>query len=100
MKSIPKSKVSRLLWLGAIIGLMSFGGPSLIHFGYRVATPLSVKQAKTDRYHYLANAGNSLERMELFYWFHARGWDIDEGDEESSWLTPWKELMLHWRGFQ
>lgn len=81
----------------------------LIHLVYRVATPLSLKQIQTDRYNDLANAeafdqapsveqrtNMREERLKLYYWFHSRGWNIDEGDEETSWLRPWDELIRHW----
>ena len=85
----------------------------LIHLAYRVTTPTSTKQIQTERYDYLANAeafDKSLseeqrvrmqnERLRLFYWFHARGWNIDEGDEDSSWLQSWYELIRHWTSNQ
>ncbi len=110
---MPKSTVIRSLWMGVIIGLIALVGPSLIHLVYRVATPLSTKEVQTERYHYLANAeafDESLsdkqrmrmqeERLKLFYWFHSRGWNIDEGDEERSWLQPWRELIRHWTSHQ
>jgi hypothetical protein len=113
MKLIPKSKVAGCLWMGTIIMLIALAGPSLIHFAYRVTTPLSDKQAQTERYHRLANAeafDTSLsdtqrtsmreERLSLFYWFHARGWNIDEDDEDRSWLQPWRELIQHWANKQ
>lgn len=113
MKLMPKSTLARCLWVGAIIVLIALAGPSLIHLAYRVITPLSDKQAQTERYHRLANAeafDTSLsdtqrmrmrqERLSLFYWFHARGWNIDEGDEDRSWLQPWRELIHHWTNQQ
>jgi hypothetical protein len=109
MKLMPKSTLARCLWVGAIIGLIALTGPSLIHFAYRVATPLATKQAQTERYQDLAKAeafDRSLseeqrmrmreERLKLFYWFHSRGWNIDEDDEDRSWLQPWRELIQHW----
>ena len=109
MKLIPKSTFARCLWMGTVLLLMALTGPALIHFAYRVTTPLAVKQSQTERYHRLANSeafDASLsdaqrmrtreERLSLFYWFHARGWDIDEGVEDSSWLKPWRELIQHW----
>lgn len=93
--------------------LVALAGPSLIHLAYRVTTPLSDKQAQTERYHRLANSeafDASLsdaqrmrmreERLSLFYWFHARGWNIDEDDEVRSWLRPWRELIQHWTSQQ
>lgn len=113
MKLMPKYTVVRCLWAGAVIGLIALAGPSLIHFAYRVTTPLSAKQVQTERYDYLANAegfDKSLsdeqrmrmqnERLGLFYWFHARGWNIDEDDEDGSWLQPLYELIPHWTSRQ
>jgi hypothetical protein len=37
-------------------------------------------------------------RHKLFLWFHARGFPIDEGDEEYSLWRPWVELLDYWRG--
>ena len=109
MKLIPKSFAARTLWVGLIIGLLALSGPSLIHLAYRVVTPASTRQAQAARYQSLANAEVSTqslsevqltkmrnERLKLFYWFHSRGWDIDEGDEEQSWLDPWRELIRYW----
>ena len=109
MKLIPKFTIVRCLWIGAILLLVALAGPSLIHLAYRVTTPLSDKLSQTERYHRLANSeafDTSLsdaqrmrmreERLSLFNWFHARGWNIDEDDENRSWLQPWRELIQHW----
>jgi hypothetical protein len=95
--------------MGVIFVLISLAGPALIHVAYRVTTSLSEKQAQTERYRRLENAEAfdvSLseaqrmrireERLRLLYWFHARGWNIDEDDEDRSWLQPWRELIHHW----
>ena len=113
MTLISKSTIARWLWVGAIFLLIAFAGPSLIHLAYRVTTPLSVKQTQANRYQRLANSDAfdaSLsdaqrmrvreERLRLFYWFHARGWNIDEDDEGRSWLQPWRELIQHWKSQQ
>ena len=110
---MPKTTAGRCLWLGSIIGLIALAGPSMIHLVYRVATPLSTREAQTERYNHLANAeafDESLsevqrmkmqdERLKLSYWFHARGWNIDEGDEDRSWFQPWHELMHYWSSDQ
>ena len=109
MKLIPKSFVTRSILAIVLIGLLALGGPSLIHLVYRVVTPASTRPAQAVRYQSLADAevsDQSLsqdqltkmrhDRLELFYWFHSRGWDIDEGDEEQSWLDPWRELIRYW----
>lgn len=111
MNLMPKFTLIRCLWLGAIIGLIAVVGPTLIHLAYRVITPISIKEAQKERYLYLANAeafdktlsegertSMREERMKLYYWFHSRGWAIDEGDGDSPWLRPWDELIRHWTG--
>lgn len=108
---MPRSRRFRIIAVCIAIGVMTLIGPTLIHAAYRMATPASAKQARTERYHFLANAevaDPSLsaeqrsrmrqERMKLFYWFHSRGWPIDEGDDEESLLLPWRELIRHWTG--
>ena len=110
MKLIPRSIVARCITVGAIIGLLALT-PSLIHFAYRMTTPPATKQTQTERYNYLANveaSGKSFseerrlsiqdERLKSFYWFHSRGWSIDEGHEDESWLQPWRELIRYWKG--
>lgn len=100
---------ARSLWAGAVVGLIALAGPSEIHLALRAATPLAEKKANEDRYHQLATAeafdpalsdtqriSKREERLNLFYWFHARGWSIDEGDEPKSWLHPWRELFRYW----
>jgi hypothetical protein len=109
MKVWSKSPLKRCVTLVVGVLLVALMGPSLIHLGYRAVTPSAVRRAQTDRYHFLANtevSDKSLseeqreslrqERMRLFYWFHARGWNIDEDDEDRSWLHPWRELIQHW----
>ncbi len=109
MKQWPKSPLQRCVNVVVGILLVAFMGPSLIHLGYRAVTSTSDRHTQTERYHFLANtevSDKSLsedqreslrqERMRLFFWFHARGWNIDEGDEDRSWLHPWSELIQHW----
>ena len=94
-----------------VIIVVVLAGPSFIHLGYRLATPASTRKAQAARYDFLANAevfDKTLsdgarqrmqgERVRLFYWFHARGWKIDEGDDKTSLLKPWRELFRYWKG--
>ena len=37
------------------------------------------------------------ERGKLSYWFHARGWPIDEGDERHHLFHDGRELMTYWK---
>lgn len=45
----------------------------------------------------VAQEASIKKRYALFLWFHARGLNIDEDDEEHSVWHPWKELMEYWR---
>ena len=105
----PRSPLKRCVTIAMGIVFVAFMGPSVIHFGYRAVTSTTDRHAQTERYHFLATAEVSdkslsedqrenlrQERMRLFFWFHARGWNIDEGDEDRSWLHPWRELLQHW----
>ena len=109
MKWVSKITLLRCLSLSALVWLMALAGPSLIHLGYRAVTQRSVKEAKAERYQSLANAEVSdstlfeaqrlvmrNERLRLYYWFHARGWNIDEDGESKSLLQPWRELIRYW----
>ena len=70
-------------------------------------TPEAVIAAKRLDYDELADEESSLppvaqeasikKRHALFLWFHARGLNIDEGDEEHSIWHPWNELMEYWK---
>ena len=92
--------------------LLYIVGPSLIHLVYRSLTSTSLRDANEKRYHELASTEafdttlSEKERSEvrkdrwiLFYWFHVRGWPIDEGEHDSilqSHQRAWKELLVHW----
>lgn len=82
--------------------------PPLIHFGYRATTDEAERMAKRDEYFQLANAESALrdqeslvkswrKRGELYYWFHARGWSIDEGDERVRFGHAWIKLARYWK---
>jgi hypothetical protein len=101
----------QFLRLAAWLLIMSFivflAGPSGIRAAYRRSTSQKEKEERKQRYQYLANAELSMpeparaqsvaERTRLFYWFHSRGWPIDEGHEGSSTLNDWRELFEYWR---
>lgn len=83
--------------------------PPLIHRGYRLTTSPAEEQAQRALYHQLANAELSLtdpheietsqrRRIQIYHWIHARGWNIDEGDEERLFGEEWIKLFRHWRG--
>lgn len=94
--------------LGALVLLaVIFGGPHGIHLFYWLMTPKAVIADKRLDYETLAAAESRLspvaqeasikKRQALFLWFHARGLNIDEGDEERSIWHPWQELMEYWK---
>jgi len=100
-----------LILLGLCAGC--FFGPTLIHWSYRLGTTDVEREAKKGRYHELAhkeafvrkNAGAgrekpSEERRRIFYWFHARGWPIDEGWCGEGMLgekkRQWRDLFQYW----
>jgi len=76
----------------------------MIHLVYRLTTSEVKRDANKVRYYGLASSERlaegaelvemRVERMRLYYWFHARGWAIDEGDHEEH--RPWRELFTHW----
>lgn len=82
--------------------------PPIIHAFYRSRTPDAVIAANRETYHRLANEEQGMsedarwqsmqQRKRLSWWFHARGLDIDEDDEEQSIWEPWRELMEYWKG--
>lgn len=91
--------------------LLISGGPDCIHLFYRLTTPQTVVLSNRSHYETLANGESGLsaetqeisirKRHELSLWFHARGLNIDEGDDhESLWQSikhPWRELMEYWK---
>jgi hypothetical protein len=107
MKSASKKVL--LIGCGLFLGLILFlFGPSAIHAGYRAATPDAVVQDRRTEYQRLANGelrltgaakrASETTRGKLYLWFHARGFSIDEGDEETSLWQPWRDLIDYWRG--
>ncbi|MDA7867610.1 hypothetical protein N9C66_00190 [Akkermansiaceae bacterium] len=93
-----------LLVLVFVSAACFFGGPWMIHRAYRLTTSEAERDGSKIRYHRLASSERlaegaelvemRVERMRLYYWFHARGWAIDEGDHEEH--RPWRELFNHW----
>ena len=111
MKISNLSKVNkRLLRVVFVLILaalsVSIYNASIVHFYYRVTTGKGDRGENTARYHYLALEELKLtgsdrvlirkERKKLYYWFHARGWDIDEDEESQS--RPWDDLRIYWEG--
>ena len=113
MAATKKRKRKRVLvLLIALVLILFYFGPSLIHSIYRAGTPESERETNRSRYHELASkeVGNkpvmisergqiSEEKKKLLYWFHARGWAIDEGSHESALeerKRHWRELFKYW----
>lgn len=98
-----------------IPGLLMAGlyfGPAMIHLGYRFGTEASEREENKVLYNQLANqvaraeglseaerAEITGEKNRVFLWFHARGWNIDEGWHESALgekRRHWRELFQYW----
>ena len=98
-------RISSYLLCVLIIGF--FIGPPLFHLGYRAITTADQKDRKKKAYFELSEAelyitekgkiqGSRNERIRIYYWFHSRGWDLDEGDEESRFAESWRKLFRYW----
>jgi hypothetical protein len=89
-----------------------FAGPALIHRAHRLTTSNSERRLMKQRYHELVakewdrsladadRAQASKSRWAIYYWFHARGWPIDEGWHEGplqETARHWRELFQYWR---
>jgi hypothetical protein len=99
------------IWIAGmeVIGLVLviLFGPNCIHLFYWVQTPETVILSNRFDYNILEGEESRLDpkaqevsikkRFALFLWFHARGLDIDEGDEARSIWHPWNELMDYWK---
>lgn len=112
---MQKKSKRRFLFLSILLGPLAifFAGLPLIHQGYRMATPPGERTESKSRYLELAERefhdrrltpSERLrirsERMEIYYWFHARGWPIDEGWHESLIAKQsrlWGDLFKHWK---
>lgn len=84
-----------------------FLGPPLLHLGYRAITTAEEKERKRKAYLDLAGAElymtekgklrkSQYERERIYYWFHSRGWSIDEGDGEPGFADSWRKLFRYW----
>lgn len=102
-----------LLWLVLLLGAgvaLFFFGPSLIHAVYRSGTSENERMGNKIRYDRLVFLGENAEgpvkerldqeRRRIFYWFHARGWNIDEGWHDSkpagTTIREWRDLITYW----
>lgn len=89
------------------LAIVFFIGPSAIHTAYRATTPAATIQSRRADYQRLAEAELGLSgidlttsqraRYKLSLWFHARGLNIDEDDEDHPLWHPWTELLSYWR---
>ena len=102
---LAKKNTKRVIFALVLVALIvSTYNASIVHLYYRIITTKADKEANTRRYHYLAYEELKLirddqismreERRKLYYWFHARGWSIDEDEESKS--KPWQELRIYW----
>lgn len=110
MKIIPESAIARYLLVIVLLAVIVVAGPPTIHFIHRSTTSLSANKVQTEKYYYLTNMEDSgtplsdqqrtrlkTEKMRLVYWFHARGWNIDEGEKNEGLFYQWRELFRYWR---
>lgn len=101
-----KKKGRMILGLLCLLITSFLLGPALLHLGYRAATAPEEKARKKKTYFELANAEISMtraalqksrhEREKIYYWFHSRGWNIDEGHEALPFTESWRQLFRHW----
>lgn len=82
----------------AIFGCAVFyWGPNVIHASYRGGVSETDKTELKAKYN---NLTNQEERMKIYLWFHARGWNIDEGWHENflqKKKRDWSELIQYWQ---
>jgi len=105
MKPNKKNTIRVFSVIVLVVFAVSIYNASLIQLYYRAVTSKTEKEENTTRYHYLAMeeiklSGDSKvpireERRKLYYWFHARGWSIDEDEESQS--RPWHDLRIYWK---
>lgn len=94
------------------ICIIFYFGPCVIHHFYRSGVLESQRLELKSEYNDLSNQElkaslTALEkqniheaRMNIYYWFHARGWNIDEGWHENPLQRKqrdWKELIAYWK---
>lgn len=90
-----------------VLAMIFFIGPSVIHAANRATTSAATIQSQRAEYRRLAvgesglsgadKAASQNARYKLLLWFHARGLNIDEGDEDHPLWHPWTELLGYWR---
>lgn len=101
-------RIITALVLGVLaLAMVFFIGPSVIHECYRATTSAATIQSQRAEYRRLDEGESGLSgadksasqnaRSKLFLWFHARGLDIDEGDEDHPLWQSWTELFGYWR---
>lgn len=89
------------------LAMAFFIGPSVIHAACRATTSAATIQSQRAEYRRLDEGESGLSdpdkaasqnaRYKLFLWFHARGLNIDEGDEDHPLWHPWTEILGYWR---
>lgn len=99
--------VTALIVTVLALAIVFFVGPSMIHAAYRATTSAAMIQSQRTEYRRLDESESGLSdpdkaasqnaRYKLFLWFHARGLNIDEGDEDDPMWHPWTELFNYWR---
>ena len=103
----PFRIITALIVTVLALAIVFFIGPSIIHAAYHATTSAATIQSQRAEYHRLDEAESGLSdtdkainqnaRHTLFLWFHARGLNIDEGDEDYPFWHPWAELLSYWR---
>jgi hypothetical protein len=87
------------------VPVLFFVGPTIIHFGLAIVTSDDLREAKKRQYwdyDQVAYSGSQheadvvaaawTEKWRIYYWFRARGWTIDGGDDEKSTMRSWREI--------
>jgi hypothetical protein len=102
-----KKKLRSVFWLLSVLIVGFFLVPTLLHLGYRLITTADEKEQKKKTYFALAQSEIHItekeklqksqnERERIYYWFHSRGWAIDEGDGEPRFAESWRKLFRYW----
>jgi len=105
-----KRRVIIAIAIPAVLFLFLLLGPKTIQGINLVFTSQEQFAAKVSEYHRLVENETSLageelrqnqkEQNRVYYWLLARGHDIDGGEEETNILTPWRDLIRYWTGWQ
>ena len=100
-----------LLILFVVSGSCFYFLPSVIHIVYSNQTSQSERESQLKRYQNICEEECRMtistndymllnrEKDKIFYWFHARGWNIDEGWHENTFgekVRHWKDLYAYW----